>query len=494
MKSLADANDSLTFDRDNEILYHKDATRGDQVKAFVIADANGSRLPLDSLARFIGNGMLGGIIASDEEAESQAQPVEHDLGATETDPFSTADSKETANVGIVCLQAGLTTAWQTQATPPQSDFEVVNVDDIIGPIISSDQTQNDLYPDLPRGGAVLVAKICGALSSMKYDASTIHKVGKLVNTNMMTAVHYEGLPFEDIVKRGEAGWIEERAKKVLSSLLDCDRERERSVNMNSNEPVLLINSFGGLDDADMETLADTVNHQLQKQWNIWPVRVYTGAYLELPEHSPFREYGFSISLLNVVNTEIGGPSMVQLLDHDYDSKSYLGQLRRDERHHKGDMKMFVAVSDRTYEHEAQTSEARRGPALVTESDASSDGSVDGSVSDDDDGAEAITCETCDEDMARVVNTRTEAPLLVAAEEDQADSRAQFHERAQTSGPSIQHPTWTHASGEEPLLDLIRRQASNAEGSDEDEDDADANSDKSSRSAGEARSEEGFVVV
>ena len=494
LRSLADANPGLTFDQDNDILYRKDATRGDQVKAFVIADANGSKLPLRSLTKFIGNGMLGGIIANDEGAESLARPGEPDQHATETDASSAADTKETADVGIVCLQAGPASAWQTQATPPQSDFEVVNVDDIVGPIMASDQLQNDLYPDLPRGGAVLVAKICGALSAMRYDAATIHKVGKLVNTNMMTAVHYEGLPLDDSVKRGEAGWVEDRAKNVLSSLLDRDAERTRSVNMNSNEPVLLINSFGGLNDADMDVLADTVNHQLQKQWNIWPVRVYTGAYLELPEHSPFREYGFSISLLNVVNTEIGGPSMVQLLDHDYNSKSYLGQLRKDERHHKGEMKMFVAVSDRTYEHVAQTSEAIGGSALVTESDASSDGSINGSVSDDDDVAEAVASEVREDESARPVLAQMQAPTPDAEEDDHGDSRADFDERAQTSGPSIQHPTWMHASGEESLLDLIRRQASNADGSDEDEVDEDTTSDKSSPSAGEARSEEGFVVV
>ena len=495
MKSLADADDGLTFDEDNDILYHKEATRGDQVRAFVIADANGSKLPLRSLTKFIGKGMLGGIIASDSEVELQAQPREPSQHATDTDASSAADVKESPDAGIVCLQAGPAIAWQSQATPPSSDFEVVNIDDIVGPVVTSDQLQNDLYPDLPRSGALLVAKICGALSSMKYDAVTIHKVGRLVNTNMMTAVHYEGLPLEDSVKRGEAGWVEERAKNVLSSLLDRDQERTRSVNMNSNEPVLLINSFGGLNDEDMQVLADIVNGQLQKQWNIWPVRVYSGPYLELPEHSPFREYGFSISLLNVVNTEIGGPSMVQLLDHECDAKSYLGQLRRDERHHKGEMKMFVAVTDRTYQHEAQTFEASTGIAVATESDASSDGSVAGSVSDDDDVAEATTTfEAPEEDIARPIITRTEAPMPASEEEEHADTRAHFHERSQTSGPSIQHPTWTHASGEESLLDLIRRQASNTKGSDEDEDDADTTSDRSSPSASEARSEEGFVVV
>ena len=496
MKLLANANNDLTFDQDNEILYHRDATRGDQVKAFVIADGNGRRLPLRSLTGFIGNGMLGGIIASDRDVDSEAHAGEPYQQEVDANASATTGFKGTAEPEIVCLQAGPTVAWQTRATPYQSGFEVLEIDDVVGPIITPDQSHKPLYPELPGAGAILVAKVCGVLSSVNYDAATISKVGKLVNRNTITAVHYQGLPLQDDIEAGEKGWIERRSKALLSTLLDHDQKRLRSVNMNSNEPVVLINSFGGLDDGQIEALADTVNHLLQKQWNIWPVRLYAGPYLELPEHSPFREYGFSISLLNVVNTEIGGPSMVQLLDHDCDSESYLGSLRKNERHHKGEMKIFIVTSDSAYEHKVEISEISRGTAPATESDASSEASVDGSVSDDDDVAGAGTFEGHEEDAAMPVNATTEASMPVAEEEDHADSRAQFHQHAQTSAPSIKHPTWTHASGDESLLDLIRRQASNAEDSDEaqDQDDADTTSNKSSQSDRSARSEEGFVVV
>lgn len=49
--------------------------------------------------------------------------------------------------------------------------------------------------------------------------------------------------------------------------------------------------------------------QLLADYSIRPVRVLAGSYM-----TSLNGNGFSITLLNVVNTDIGGPSMIELLD------------------------------------------------------------------------------------------------------------------------------------------------------------------------------------
>jgi len=164
-------------------------------------------------------------------------------------------------------------------------------------------------------GVVLVAKICDALVNWGYGGEDVQKVGGLVARNLMTCEslqvgHEAGLDID--VEIDEEGRKMEDARRrvelMLEGLLEKDGRRSRSVTMNSNEPVVLINQSKRIGQAVFNGVVDETVTQLQQDWNIWPVRVYAGPYVAMPGD------GFSITLLNVVNTDIGGPSMVQLLD------------------------------------------------------------------------------------------------------------------------------------------------------------------------------------
>jgi dihydroxyacetone kinase len=99
-------------------------------------------------------------------------------------------------------------------------------------------------------------------------------------------------------------------RKLLGQLLDHTDKDRAFLNVNSNEVVLLINNLGGVSVLEMGGITAEVVGQLEVHYGICPVRIITGTFM-----TSLNGFGFSITLLNVVNTDIGGPSMIQLLDY-----------------------------------------------------------------------------------------------------------------------------------------------------------------------------------
>ncbi len=185
-------------------------------------------------------------------------------------------------------------------------------------------------------GTVLVHKISGALAARGLDLATVARVARLVAGNLVSVgaslehVHVPGRAAE----RGEAGGLAAgeveigmgihnepgsgREKKLglpalvgrmLSQLLDQGDADRAFLNVNSNEVVLLVNNLGGVSVLEMGGITAEVVAQLEGHWGIHPVRVLAGTFM-----TSLNGLGFSISLLNVVNTDIGGPGMIELLD------------------------------------------------------------------------------------------------------------------------------------------------------------------------------------
>jgi dihydroxyacetone kinase len=93
--------------------------------------------------------------------------------------------------------------------------------------------------------------------------------------------------------------------------------------VNSNEVVLMINNLGGVSVLEMGGITTEVVTQLEKSYNIKPVRVLSGTYM-----TSLNGMGFSITLLNVVNTDIGGPSMIELLDAPAEVTGWSAPIRK----------------------------------------------------------------------------------------------------------------------------------------------------------------------
>jgi len=195
-------------------------------------------------------------------------------------------------------------------------------------------------------GTLLVSKIIDALrrwpSNEAYSDEDITKVGGLVERNLYTVqsaqvreeVEKSIHPIDGEAER-DANDIDIprlTVEMMLNGLFDKSITRDGVVNINSNEPVLLINFDGGRMNAARRDQCDyvmnIVGREVQQKWNIWPVRVYGGAFLgpsslvEQEEGGKDGSPGFSITLLNVVNTDIGGPSMPQLLDAELDAPEW----------------------------------------------------------------------------------------------------------------------------------------------------------------------------
>lgn len=156
-------------------------------------------------------------------------------------------------------------------------------------------------------GWLLVRKIAGAAAEMGYRPDEVRRVAGLVGQNLGSA------DTTTTTTTGRPGVQEGQVRQVLARLLEPRHsEKEEGLRVNSNEPVVLVDAWGGYGAQwEREALLSQIIGQLRRDYGIRPVRVYAGKDLA---GVGGRHEGFSLSVLNVVNSELGGPSMVQLLD------------------------------------------------------------------------------------------------------------------------------------------------------------------------------------
>lgn len=202
-------------------------------------------------------------------------------------------------------------------------------------------------------GTVLVQKIAGALAAQGRSLKEVTRVAKLVSENLVSVgaslehVHVPGRRPEPqgaedkTLKVGEVEigmgihneqgssrekgiGLKELVGKMLKQLLDTSDEDRGFLNVNSNEVVLLVNNLGGVSPLEMGGIVTEVVMQLgEKPYGIKPVRILSGTYM-----TSLNGLGFSISLLNVVNTDIGGPGMIELLDYPCEATGWTAPISK----------------------------------------------------------------------------------------------------------------------------------------------------------------------
>jgi dihydroxyacetone kinase len=118
--------------------------------------------------------------------------------------------------------------------------------------------------------------------------------------------------------------LPELVETMLKQMLDPSDKDRAFVNVNSNEVVLLINNLGAVSVLELGGITAEVVTQLASTYNIKPVRVLAGTYM-----TALNGLGFSITLLNTVNTDIGGPSMIQLLDAPSEAVGWAAAIRKE---------------------------------------------------------------------------------------------------------------------------------------------------------------------
>ena len=356
--------------------------------------------------------------------------------------------------------------------------EWLEVDDVVGPLSLDLRDGTPLFRSIPRVGLAILLKICGALAEMNYPPEVVGSVGALVKRNLMTAVHFESLPLETQCSPEDAEWIKLRIAAVLASMLASRAKRTRSININSNELVLLINNFGALRHELVRDIVRLTMEQLHQDWNVWPVRVYAGPFMVEQVSDEYRQSGFSITLLNVVNTDIGGPSMIDLLDQasdapiwSYGFNSFFKEVWRDRQlidKFETEAPISRSSSSDSISRQSEASAISENP--IPQQSSSGPQAVEENPEDgipkevqrreDEEGVPAAI-EVVETEVTGI--SKTSRAIADAPGDDDTmwdDVRARFD--AHDLGRSVKHPTFEHATRRESLLDLIRSQAEIAE--------------------------------
>ncbi|KAJ4423540.1 dihydroxyacetone kinase Dak1 [Gnomoniopsis sp. IMI 355080] len=376
-------NPSLALDAINKIVYRRPSPQQlgqHDAKAQVSLISGGGSGHEPSFASMVGQGLLSAAVAGTIFASPSTEQirtailsrVERSAGVLVTVMNYTGD---VLNFGVAVEKA--------HAAGVKVEMVVVGDDVGVGRAKAGKVGRRGI------AGTVLVHKISGALAAQGYGLDDVASVARLVANNLVSVgaslehVHVPGRAVgkkdesslaEDEVELGmgihnEAGSGRERAElpalvaKMLQQLLDQGDKDRAFLNVNSNEVVLLVNNLGGLSPLELGGITAEVVGQLDKSWGIQPVRILAGTYM-----TSLNGPGFSITLLNVVNTDIGGPSMIQLLDHPCEATGWAAPVTRETweqknlatREDKASSAQKVKPSDLKYDAESATQALKAG--------------------------------------------------------------------------------------------------------------------------------------
>ncbi|KAI0123063.1 Dak1 domain-containing protein [Xylariales sp. AK1849] len=337
LESITYTNPSVALDAENKIIYRRPQD-GRQSQVSIISGGGSGHEP--SFSAMVGPGLLSAAVAGTIFASPSAEQVKKAI-------ISRVDTDKGVLVTVMnytgdILNFGIAVE---KAKTAGLDVEMVVVADDVG----VGREKGGKVGRRGIAGTVLVHKIAGALAAQGASLENVHKVAKLVAENLVSVgasldhVHVPGrappdpkssenLAFDEVeVGMGihnEAGSgrakveLPELVSTVLAQLLDQNDVDRAFLNINSNEVVLLVNNLGGVSVLELGGITAEVVGQLDN-WGIHPVRILSGTYM-----TSLNGLGFSISLLNVVNTDIGGPSMIQLLDDPCEATGWAAPISK----------------------------------------------------------------------------------------------------------------------------------------------------------------------
>jgi len=322
LRSLTYTNPSLALDPANKIVYRRPSYAPRQVS--IVSGGGAGHEP--SFAAMVGHGMLSAAVSGTIFASPSSEQIR-------TGVQSRVDTSRGVLVTVMnytgdVLNFGVAVE---KARAAGIDVEMVVVADDVG----VGREKGGKVGRRGIAGTVLVHKISGALAALGRPLSEVAKVARLTAENLVSVgaslehVHVPGRSLTDSAQEKLAlGEVElgmgihnepgsgrakvelpELVNRMLAQLLDPNDRDRHFLHVNSNEVVLLVNNLGGVSVLELAGITTEVVEQLEKTWKIRPVRIISGTFM-----TSLNGLGFSITLLNVVNTDIGGPGMIELLD------------------------------------------------------------------------------------------------------------------------------------------------------------------------------------
>ena len=362
LQALTITNPSVALDAQNKIIYRRP---GHASQVSIISGGGSGHEP--SFGAFVGAGLLSAGVAGTIFASPSAEQIRKAI-------MSKVDSEKGILVTVMnytgdVLNFGMGVE-KAKAAGLKVEMLVVGDDVGVGRMKAGKVGRRGI------AGTVLVHKISGALAARGAGLEDVYKVAKLTAENIVSIgasldhVHVPGRAPPDpnsdetlATEEVEIGMgihnepgsgrevvdLPELVKKMLVQLLDWKDEDRAFLRVNSNEVVLLINNLGGVSVLELGGITAEVVGQLEKDYNIKPVRVLAGTYM-----TSLNGLGFSISILNVVNTNIGGPSMIQLLDDPCEAAGWTAPIRKE---------TWEANSSQTREESANAGESIKASGL-----------------------------------------------------------------------------------------------------------------------------------
>ncbi|KAK8135297.1 Dihydroxyacetone kinase 1 [Apiospora sp. TS-2023a] len=345
LQSVTYTNPSVALDAENKILYRRPtgsigSSNKDEHQVSLISGGGSGHEP--SFGAMVGNGLLSAAVAGTIFASPSAEQVRKAI-------MGRVDTGRGALVVVMNYTGDILNFGMAveKAKAAGLDVDMVVVADDVG----VGRARGGKVGRRGIAGTVLVQKIAGALAAQGRSLKEVASVARLTANNLVSVgaslehVHVPGrapvdpkssesLGFDEVeVGMGihnEPGsgrakvQLPELVKTMLSQLLDQSDADRAFLNVNSNEVVLLVNNLGGVSVLELGGITAEVVNQLGEQWGIRPVRILSGTYM-----TSLNGLGFSISLLNVVNTDIGGPSMIQLLDAPCEATGWAAPVRKE---------------------------------------------------------------------------------------------------------------------------------------------------------------------
>ncbi|KAJ9155978.1 Dihydroxyacetone kinase [Coniochaeta hoffmannii] len=326
-------NPSVALDAENKIVYLRPVQDGSRKqKVSVISGGGSGHEP--SFTSMVGPGLLSASVAGTIFASPSAEQVRRAI-------MGRVDNNEVDNKGgdggggvLVTVMNYTGDVLNFGTAVEKAKAAGVNVEMVVvGDDVGVGRAKAGKVGRRGIAGTVLVHKIAGALAARGRSLREVAQVARLAAQNLVSVgaslehVHVPGRRADgaQYLKAGEVEIgmgihnepgsskesleLPELVAKMLGQMLDPSDEDRAFLNVNSNEVVLMVNNLGGVSVLEMGGITAEVVAQLEKKYNIRPVRILSGTYM-----TALNGLGFSITLLNVVNTDIGGPSMIELLD------------------------------------------------------------------------------------------------------------------------------------------------------------------------------------
>lgn len=340
LRSIPLVNPDVAVDEANKIIYRRPSPYRDGQVSIISGGGSGHE---PSFAGMVGPGMLSAAVAGTVFASPSAEQIRVAL-------VGRVDASRGVLVVVMnytgdVLNFGMAVEKVRGAAAGRGPVEMVVVGDDVG----VGRSRAGKVGRRGIAGTVLVIKVAGALAARGRSLDEVARVARLTAENLVSvgaSLAHVHVPGREVAGGNEALGVgeaeigmgihnepgsgrvkvdlKELVAMMLAQLLDPSDKDRAFLNVNSNEVVLLVNNLGGVSPLEMGGITSEVVTQLRTKYGIEPVRILSGTYM-----TSLNALGFSISLLNVVNTDIGGPGMIELLDDPSEVSGWSAPIRKE---------------------------------------------------------------------------------------------------------------------------------------------------------------------